>query len=238
MFRTEKRRHPDGVAYPWIVKTTGMVNHFYFYCVDSDFGPFFLKSCSYFPYNAKLCLNGNHRAQRQATKTGLGFAPLDNAFAQVDDPVALQQICDQLGPAQIQALLNKWLAILPNPFTDADRAAGYDYDLSMLQVEFSLTQMLDTPTSGRVFFENVIRENLDVGRPDQVGLIFDRRIFRKGPRATPGRFADPGDHRRGHPEPARGLQTHHHQAVPQVATRGRTLRANSQEEGRLMMSVA
>ncbi len=186
--RTEKRRHPDGVAYPWIVKTTGMVNHFYFYCVDSDFGPFFLKFCSYFPYNAKLCLNGNHWAQRQATKTGLGFVPLDNAFAQVDDPAALQQICDRLGPEQIRVLLNKWLAILPNPFTDADRVAGYDYDLSMLQVEFSLTQMLDTPTSGRMFFENVIRENLDIGRPDQVGLIFDRRIFRKGPRATPGRF--------------------------------------------------
>jgi len=188
VFRTEKRRHADGVAYPWIVKTTGVVNHFYFYCVDSDFGPFFLKFCSYFPYNAKLCINGNHWAQRQATKTGLGFVPLDNAFAQVDDPAALQQICDQLGPRQIRALLDKWLAILPNPFSGANREAGYDYDLSMLQVEFSLTQRLDTPTSGRVFFEQVIRENLDVGRPDQIGLIFDRRIFRKGPRATPGRF--------------------------------------------------
>jgi len=177
VFRTEKRRHSDGVAYPWIVKTTGMVNHFYFYCVDSDFGQFFLKFCSYFPYNAKLCINGNHWAQRQAAKAGLGFVPLDNAFAQVDDPVALQRICDQLGPRQIRALLDKWLAILPNPFTGADQHAGYDYDLSMLQVEFSLTQRLDTPTSGRVFFENVIRENLDVGRPDQVGLIFDRRIF-------------------------------------------------------------
>ncbi len=188
VFRTEKRRHPDGAAYPWIVRSTGVINHFYFYCVDDNFGPFFLKFCSYFPYNAKLCINGNHWAQRQAAKAGLGFEPLDNAFAQVDDPAALQQICDQLGPAQIRALLDKWLAILPNPFTDTDRAAGYDYDVSMLQVEFSLTQRLDTPTSGRVFFEQVIRDNLDVGRPDQVGLVFDRRIFRKGPRATPGRF--------------------------------------------------
>jgi len=42
--------------------------------------------------------------------------------------------------------------------------------------------------SGRVFFEEVIRENLDIGRPDQVQLIFDRKIVRRGPRATPGRF--------------------------------------------------
>jgi hypothetical protein len=125
LFRTEKRRHADGVSYQWIVKTTGLVNHFYFYCADADFGPFFLKFCSYFPCNAKLCVNGNHWAQRQAARAGLGFEALDNGFAAVDDPAALQTICDQLGPAHIDALLRKWLAILPHPFTPADRAAGY-----------------------------------------------------------------------------------------------------------------
>jgi hypothetical protein len=188
VFRTEKRRDREGKPYPWIVRTTGMVNHFYFYCVDDDFGPFFLKFCSYFPYNAKLCLNGNHWAQRQAAKAGLAFTPLDNAFATVADPARLQAICDQLGPAQIDALLRKWLAILPHPFTPADRAAGYRYDLSVLQAEFSLTQTLDRPVTGRVFFEQVIRDNLDIGRPDQVSLVFDRRLHRRGPRPTPGTF--------------------------------------------------
>lgn len=188
IFRTEKRRNGEGGSYPWIVKSTGMVNHFYFYCVDEDFGPFFIKFCSYFPYNAKLCFNGNHWAQQQAAKVGIGFTPLDNAFASVDDPAALQQICDRLGPDQIQGLLDKWLKILPSPFTDPDRAAGYRYDISVLQAEFSLTQMLDHPVSGRIFFEQVIRDNLDIGRPDHVGLVFDRRLRRKGRRPTPGRF--------------------------------------------------
>ena len=80
----------------------------------------------------------------------------------------------------------KRLAILPNPFTDEDEAAGYRYELSILQAEFSLTQMLDAPVSGRIFFEQVIRDNLDIGRPDQVALIFDRRLNRRGPPATPG----------------------------------------------------
>ena len=188
LFRTEKRHDANGHSYPWIVKTTGLVNQFYFYCVDGDFGPFFLKFCSYFPYNAKLCLNGNEWAKRQATKAGMGFTALDNGFAAVDDPAALQQICDELGPDQIDGLLRKWLAILPHPFTADDRAAGYRYQLSVLQAEFSLTQMLDKPVSGRMFFEQVIRDNLDIGRPDQVSLIFDRRLMRHGPRATPGRF--------------------------------------------------
>ena len=192
LFRTEKRRNADGRAYPWIVKSTGVVNHFYFYCLDADFGPFFVKFCSYFPYNAKLCLNGHHWAQRQAAKAGIGFTAMDNAFAAVDDPRPLQAICDALGPAQIYALLDKWLAMLPNPFTDADRAAGYRYHISILQAEFSLTQMLDAPVTGRVFFEHVIRDNLDIGRADQVGLIFDRRDPPRPDHVRPRAGSGPG----------------------------------------------
>ncbi len=188
LFRTEKRRDVQGRAYPWIVKATGLVNHFYVYAVDDDFGPFFIKFCSYFPYNAKLCINGHEWAKRQATHAGIGHTALDNAFAAIDDVAAVQAICDRLGPDQIDALLRTWLARLPHPFTAADRAAGYRYDISILQAEFSLTQMLDKPVSGRIFFEQVIRDNLDIGRPDQVGLVFDRRIHRGTKRWTPGRF--------------------------------------------------
>jgi hypothetical protein len=188
LFRTEKRRDANGDPYPWIVKTTGVVNHFYIYAVDADFGPFFLKFCSYFPYNARLCVNGHEWAKRQAEKEGIGYSALDNGFATVEDPARLQAICDRLGPGQVKALLDKWLAILPGAFTDADREAGYRYELSVLQAEFSLTQVLDRPVAGRVFFEQVIRDNLDAGRPDRVSLVFDRRIIRKGRHATPGRF--------------------------------------------------
>ncbi|HTH92515.1 hypothetical protein [Mycobacterium sp.] len=188
LFRTERRRNANGDSYPWIVRSTGVVNQFYVYAVDADFGPFFLKFCSYFPYNAKLCLNGHEWAKRQAAKAGIGHTALDNGFATCADPAAVQAICDRLGPEQIDGLLRKWLAILPHPFTAADRAAGYRYDISVRQVEFSLTQVLDRPISGRVFFEHVIRDNLDAGRPDQVCLIFDRKLMRRGPRPTPGRF--------------------------------------------------
>ena len=189
VYRTEKRRNPvTGATYPWIVRSSGVINQFYVYCVDADFGPFFLKFSSYFSYNAKLCINGNEYAKRKAAQAGIGFAALDNGFAACDDPKGLQRICDRLSVGKIDALLRKWLRLLPHPFTAADRAAGYRYDLSILQAEFSLTQMLDRPLSGRILFEEVIRENLDLGRPDKVGLIFDRRITRRGKHPTPGRW--------------------------------------------------
>ena len=76
--RTEKRRNPTtGAPYPWLVNSTAMVNQFYFYCVDDDFGPFFLKFCSYFPYNAKLCINGHEYLKRQLTNaSAANFLPL------------------------------------------------------------------------------------------------------------------------------------------------------------------
>jgi hypothetical protein len=185
VFRTEKRRNPDtGLTYPWIVRSTAMVNHFYFYGLDEDFGPFFIKVCTYFPYNAKLCINGHEYVKRQLAKEGIAFEALDNGILTCADPRRLQQLCDDLSGDKIDALLRKWLKRLPHPFTVADRLAGYRYDVSILQAEFSLTQVLDRPLCGRVFFEEVIRENLDLGRPDQVQLIFQRRVTKR----TPGRF--------------------------------------------------
>jgi hypothetical protein len=182
--RTERRYH-NGRPYPWLVRSTAMVNQFYFYCVDADFGPFFLKFCSYFPYNAKLCINGHEYAKRQLSKRGIAFEALDNGVLSCQDAKQLQEICDGLSAEKIDGLLRKWLRRLPHPFTAKDRAAGYRYDISILQAEFSLTQVMDRPVTGRALFEELIRENLDLGRPSQVQLIFDRKVTRR----TPGRFS-------------------------------------------------
>jgi len=185
VMRTERRRNArTGASYPWVVQSTAMVNHVYFYCVDEDFGPFFLKFCTYFPYNAKLCINGNEYAKCQLRKRGIAFEALDNGVRCCENPKALQKICDALDATKIERLLRKWLARLPHPFSKRERRVGCRYALSILQAEFALTQVLDRPLSGRVFFEDVIRENLDIGRPGHVQLIFERRISAR----TPGRF--------------------------------------------------
>jgi hypothetical protein len=185
VYRTEKRHNPKkNTSYAWIVKSTALVNNYYFYCVDENFGPFFLKFCSYFPYNAKLCLNGHEYAKRQLEREGIRYQALDNGIQSCADPRRLQSICDSLSAGKIDALLRKWLRRLPHPFPARDRQAGYRYQISILQIELSLTQVLDRPVSGRIFFEDVIRENLDIGRPKQVQLIFDRGVTK----TTPGSF--------------------------------------------------
>jgi hypothetical protein len=165
--------------------TTVYVNHYYVYVLDREWGPAFVKVCGYCPYPLKLWLNGHEWAKRQLTKRGVAFVALDNGFITCDDPAALQAVCAALGGADVQAFLDRWLARLPLPLTAADAAAGFGHRLSVLQMEVSRTQVFDRPLHGREFFEEVIREDLDLGRPDRIQLLFARRVRRD----TPSRFA-------------------------------------------------
>ena len=163
---------------------TVYVNHYYFYIDDEEFGPLFIKVCSYAPWSTKLCLNGHEWAKRQLDKRGIGYEGLDNGFLSCSEPAKLQEICDSLGPEDIDRVFRKWLGRIPLPLSPQDRLAGYDWDLSIWQMEVSLTQIFDRPLRGREFFEEIIRDNLDLGRPDRVQLIFDRVVTKK----TPGQF--------------------------------------------------
>jgi hypothetical protein len=160
------------------------VNQYYFYILDGDFGLSFVKFSSYAPFNVRVWLNGHEWAKRRLQEQGVAFEPLDNGFASCADPRALQKVCDAFGHTHVETFFRRWLRRLPHPFTRDDRRAGFLYSLSILQMEASLTQVFDRPLHGREFFEEVIRDNLDIGRPDRVQLIFERRVTRR----TPGTF--------------------------------------------------
>jgi len=176
--------HERAGSAPWFsfYKADRRVRCFYFYLWDEDFGPAFIKVGSYFPYPLKVWVNGHEWAKRQCTKAGVGFVELSNGFASCQDPQRLQEICDRLGPADIQAFADRWLERLPLPLTVADQDAGYWWELSMRQVETSRTLVFDAPRRARAFVEALVADNLDLGRPDTVEVIFTghRRGSRPG----------------------------------------------------------
>src|SRR5258707_12323691 len=107
-----------------------MVNNYYIYAFDRDFGPFFLKFCSYFPFNAKLCLNGHEYAKRQLVQEGIAFEALDNGVLSCAAPPRLQKICARPSAAKIDGFPRKWLPLLPHPFNAAERTARVRLDHS------------------------------------------------------------------------------------------------------------
>jgi hypothetical protein len=157
-------------------KADRRVTAYYFYLVDEAFGPAFVKVCAYFPYPIKIWLNGHEYAKRAATAAGIAFTELDNGFATTDDPAELQGICDALSAGVIRVFCERWWARLPLPLTEADRAAGYWWDIAMRQVEVSRTMVFDAPRHARGFFEALCADNLDIGRPEEMQIVFGRRV--------------------------------------------------------------
>jgi hypothetical protein len=180
-FKAHKRRLSEtGVTFDFTRQSVS-VNHYYFYLHDAQWGPAFIKIGTYVPYPIKVCLNGHEWVKQQLRRAGIPFTSLDNGFLSCADPTRLQTVCDQLGPRDIQQMFDRWSRRLPWPVSPADRAAGFDHRLTLCQLEISLTQIFDRPVQGRHFFEAVIRENLDLGRPDRVRLLFPRRLTRRTP---------------------------------------------------------
>ena len=170
--------HPDegggGAVHFSYAKADRRVSAYYFSVVEEVFGPAFIKICAYFPYPIKIWVNGHEYAQRAARSAGIGFTELDNGFASTEDPAGLQRLCDTLTAGTIRVFCERWWSRLP--LTEADRAAGYWWDIAMRQVEVSRTLVFDLPHQARSFFEALLVDNLDVGRPEEMQVIFGRRV--------------------------------------------------------------
>lgn len=153
-------------------------DNWYFYLWDNAWGPVFIKLCPYAPW-----------AKRQLAARGIEHSELDNGLWRVADPEAARHICASLGAGHLRSLIDRWLPSLPSPLTPADKRAGFSWSFSVCQLELSDTAVFDRPEAGRAWFEAAIRDHLDLGRPDNVSIVFDRNIRLHGKRPTPGRFA-------------------------------------------------
>ena len=164
-------------------------DHWYFYFADPEWGPAFLKICSYAPYPLWCCANGHEWAKCQLAKAGIGFEALDNGLRSVEDPAMAHRICARLGAGHLRALLARMMAVVPDPLCARDRSAGFEWSFSIAQFEVSDTAVFDQPRRARAWFEAAIGDHLDLGRPERISLLVDRTVVNRGRHKTPGRFA-------------------------------------------------
>ncbi|MBF6558446.1 MAG: hypothetical protein IVW52_20325, partial [Acidimicrobiales bacterium] len=170
---TKKTGSTNGVWFDW-QKAERRVGTYYFYIVDAEFGLGFIKIATYFPYPAKVWVNGHEWAKRQAGRGRVPFTELANGFASCPKPDRLQAICNAFGPDDVQGFFDRWIGVIPAPLNDDDRQAGYFWELSMRQVEVSKTLVFDDPRRARGFFEALVTDNVGIGRPHEVHAVFGR----------------------------------------------------------------
>jgi len=183
-WRGFRRGGPDSHPHFSYRRMSVYPNHYYFYIRDREFGPGFIKTVVCAPYGVWIYLNGHEWAKRQAAKRGIDFRALDNGFRSVADADALAGICDTFCWRDVERFFEYWQARLPSPLSAADRDRGYDYRLSIRQLELSDTRVFERPVHVRHWFELTLRDQLALGRPDNVQIVFGRKITSR----TPGRF--------------------------------------------------
>ena len=159
------------------------VTVYYFYLWDADFGPAFIKVCTYCPWPMKVWVNGHEWAKQQARKPGSGSPSCPTG----SPPPTTRPLCrgsaTRCSPAPSTCSSSAgWPGCRcrsPPPTSEA----GYWWELSMAQVEVSRTIVFTQPRYARGFFEALVTDNLDLGRPDTIEIIFDRQV-RAAQRAT------------------------------------------------------
>ena len=177
---TERWRRPQQ---EW-GRQMAMINHFYYYLFDPEWGPAFIKTNAYAPF-PDLDLPERPRVVKLPAQKGRGgVRGARQRLFVLRGPGVAPTVCDRLGPGAVKSFFWRWQARLPSPLNRKDLRRSIVYDLAFRQIEFSDTRVFDRPQAGRAFFEGVIRDHLDLGRPEEVAVLFDRKINRR----TPGSF--------------------------------------------------
>lgn len=177
--------HAGGRATHFRVKEDRrFVNHYYFYIRDPECGEGFVRVCTYPPFATRIWLNGHGFVAASLAKQKIATELDDNCVVSCADPAALQTAADAFDGEQVERIARRWLAMVPDPLTADERAAGYPTRLSVFQAEFSDNLVFKRTAVLNRLYERVLSEHMHLGRPDMIKAMFDRRITRR----TPGTF--------------------------------------------------
>ena len=113
-FKGRKKDQPGYVGFEYS-RDAVRVNHYYFYIQDADFGPAFIKVCSYAPYGIKVCLNGHEWAKQQLRQAGIAFEMLDNGFRSCADAGACRRSATSWVPSRSRPSLPSGSRACPCP---------------------------------------------------------------------------------------------------------------------------
>ena len=172
--------HAGGRATNYRVKEDRrLVNHYYFYLRDKDYGEGFVRRSSYPPFQTPIWMNAHGYLAAQLRRRRIDFRTDENCIVEVADPAVLQNIAEEFDAALVERIARRWLAMTPDPLTPQERAAGYPTRLSIYQAEFCDNVVFHKTQVLNRIYEPLLKDQLHLSRLDMVKVLFDRRITRR-----------------------------------------------------------
>ena len=184
VFSATKRTGPGGGDLFGWAKTERRVGVYYFYVLDPEFGPGSSRSAP----TSRIRPRCGSTATSGPNAKPTGPGRLHRVGQRVRRLRPARRAAGDLRPvrarrhARASSTAGSRSSRPRSPPTD--RAAGYWWELSMRQVEVSRTLVFDDPRRARGFFEALVADNVGIGRPEAVAVVF-------GPPGPPDRPRTP-----------------------------------------------
>jgi hypothetical protein len=172
---------------------TRFVWQYYFYLRDEEWGRMFVRISTYFPFNARVCVNQHEWLARRLTTEGVRFRKAANAFVQCSDPQRLQYLADSLTPSALEMPIQRWLRELVPFYANSDphHLTDFVYRLFFSQVEYCTNLIFKERAAVDRMAERLLDLNRCIGCPDKLSTIFGYRITKVYRGGLKTQIADP-----------------------------------------------
>lgn len=162
-----------------ITKVHRLVNSYYLYLTDAEFGLSYIKICSYLPFNVEIYLNGHNYIEQQLKKRDIKYKKIDNCFSYVSDLKDFNKICQAITDKKISSFCDKWLYKFVDYFRPFERGMGYRYRYFISQLEYCNNIVFRKRSYLNQLFTKIIDNNKHIGRPDTIKTVFKKNMTKR-----------------------------------------------------------
>ena len=149
--------------------------HYYHYYLDRRFGLIHVRTQSWFPFTAHVCLNGREWLARQMDRAGIGYVKKDNCFLDIADVPAAQQLCDRQLRTDWPKLLDQLLRQSHPAHAAMFASCPVPYYWSVDESEWASDVMFRSPDELASLMPRLVRHGMEVWKCADVLRFLGRR---------------------------------------------------------------
>ena len=169
---TYKPWHSKETHRTFLRPATGKCLHYYFYFIDAELGLIYLRVPTWCPFRLQFYCNGHSWLARKLTAAGIGFTLADNAFVRIDDWQRAQTLADQLLPAELHRILDRY-AKQCCPVFDVFAPS---YHWSFMQVEYATDLVFRSQAVLKPLYEQLSRQAILTVKAEHVASFLGHKI--------------------------------------------------------------
>jgi hypothetical protein len=166
---------------PWHDKRThrtflrpdsGKCLHYYFSFIDAELGLIYLRIPTWCPFRLQFYCNGHSWLASQLGAAGIGFTLADNAFLRIDDWARAQTLADQLSPADLHHILDRY----PLQCCPVRDVFAQSYHWSFMQIEYATDLVFRSQAVLQPLYEQLSRQAILTVKAEHVATFLGRKI--------------------------------------------------------------